>query len=322
MKVNFFLHSEAFEYNGKDSECTVVKKFKLLLDDFSDIVYEYGDENVFKTSNNLISNCKIYKQEGLMDFINKHLDHDECALFYSILTDISDDYDLCYEELKKMCTYKKDETEINSLLVINYYEDSSEEDIKLPYITFDKYMVVYSKDSWITLRRQILGNHPGKPDYYINEAKKYFSNITFHENCIKSLEQDNYLDIIPRKITLYLSCLNDKFYIIRNQYKENSDRNDILRDFSGQCNLDEPASLEGNIKKKKSMTFKFKVKSKIENQEKILEISCEPHLKISQQDANYKGSIDYKKFHPRIYFAFDVKEFKNHIFIGSIGPHL
>lgn len=316
MIANLYLHSEAFKYNGIDSEETVVKKIKNLLDDISDIVYKHSKENVFKTSNDLINNCMIYKKELVIDFIQKHLDVDETTLFYSMLCNISDDYALSYEELEELCKYDKDEKEVNSILVINSPIDNGPVGKNKPYMEFEKYMIVYSKDSWITLRRQIMGNHPNNPDNYINEAKKYFPKIVFHKNCVESLKQDNYLEMIPRKLTLYLACLNDKFYIIRNKYKSNSDRNDILMDFSGQYGFDEPASLEGNIKKKDVMTFLFKT------EKGELTVCCEPHLKISQEDKNYNGHIEYDKFHPRIYFAFDVKGYEDMIFVASIGPHL
>lgn len=115
MIANLYLHSEAFRYNGIDSEETVVKKIKNLLYDISDIVYKYSKENVFRTSNDLINNCMIYKKESVMDFIQKHLDVDETTLFYSMLCNISDDYDLSYEELEELCKYDKDEKEVNSI---------------------------------------------------------------------------------------------------------------------------------------------------------------------------------------------------------------
>lgn len=209
MIANLYLHSEAFRYNGTDSEETVVKKIKNLLYDISDIVYKYSKENVFKTSDDLINNCMIYKKELVMDFIQKHLDVDEATLFYSMLCNISDDYALSYEELEELCKYDKDEKEVNSILVINSPIANGPVGKNKPYMEFEKYMIVYSKDSWITLRRQIMGNHPNNPDNYINEAKKYFPKIVFHENCVESLKQDNYLETIPRKLTLYLACLND-----------------------------------------------------------------------------------------------------------------
>lgn len=316
MIANLYLHSEAFRYNGSDSEETVVVKIKLLLNDIVDIVYKYRAENVFKTSNDLVYNCYIYKQIGLMEFIEKHLDMDESTLFYSMLTDISEKYDLSYDELNNLCLYRESETEVNSLLVINTPIDNGHITRKKIYLSFDEYKVVYSKDSWITLRRQILGNHPENAENYIEEAKKYFPRIYFHDNCVNSLKQDNYLEIIPRKITLYLACLNDKFYAIRKKYKPNSDRNNILKNFSGECGLDAVASLEGNIGKKKSMTFNFLMDNK------NITVCCEPHLKISQEDDNYKGNVHYNTFHPRIYFAFDVNGYDNKIFVGSIGPHL
>lgn len=137
MIANLYLHSEAFRYNGIDSEETVVKKIKNLLYDISDIVYKYSKENVFRTSNDLINNCMIYKKESVMDFIQKHLDVDETTLFYSMLCNISDDYDLSYEELEELCKYDKDEKEVNSILVINSPIDNGQVDKNKPYMEFE-----------------------------------------------------------------------------------------------------------------------------------------------------------------------------------------
>ena len=174
MLANLYLHSEAFRYNGTDSERDVVGKIKLLLNDIVDIVYRYGDENVFKTSKELVSNCNVYKKEGLMDFIENHLDIEEKTIFYTILANISEDYDLSSDELKELCLYKVDEKEVNSLLVMNSPINERSDYENNSYMSFDEYKVVYSNDSWITLRRQILGNHPGDADNYINTSVNFY----------------------------------------------------------------------------------------------------------------------------------------------------
>ena len=116
--------------------------------------------------------------------------------------------------------------------------------------------------------------------------------------------------------------VDDKIGELMVSLDKEEDANSILADFSGEYGLDEPGSLERNPEKKPSLTFCFKIKDKDGNnhEHKIL---CEPHLKISQPDASYKGSsINYLKFHPRIYFKFNYPDAPEKIFIGSIGPHL
>lgn len=325
MIANLFLHSKAFEYNQTDSEKLVLNKLKSLLNDIVDIVYMYNDENKFKIGKDFID-CKIFKGESIMEFAQRFLEGEELALFYTILGNVSEDDNSSFEELLKRCEYCDEEEEVNSLLVLNQC-DSILTNYLLPLkpgMQFERYIVVYGMSSWIALRRQILGNHPENPKHFISEAKKYFPKLCFSDNCLNSLDKGEYLKQIPRKIVYYLACLNDYFFEIRKKYSDKSDRNVILGDFSGYCRFDEPASLEGKLAKKNEMTFSFMIEGK-----PVL-IPCEPHLKISQEDKNYRGHIDYVRFHPRIYFAFDVTiggskdplKYKETVFVGSIGPHL
>ncbi len=318
MIANLFLHSKAFEYNQEDSEDEVAGKLKSLLNDMIDVVYRYKEENRFIVSLNLACDCKVFRNETVMDFAERHLDGDEKSLFYTILGNIAEDCEMPLDELLMRCEYHPEEKEVFSLLALNDSNLPVEKNKKqlVSVIQFDRYIVVYSKDSWLTLRRQILGNHPGEANEFMTEAKRYFPKICFSNNCVASLDKDDYLRMIPRKIVYYLVCLNDYFGIIRGRYSEKSDRNEILADFSGFCGLDEPASLEGNPSKKKQMTFTFIV------EKEEIKVPCEPHLKVSQEDVNCRMQIEYSKFHPRIYFAFDVKKYDELIFVGSIGPHL
>ena len=324
MIANLYLHTESFKYNGTNSSDEVATKIKRLIEDMRDVIYNSSNENVFKVPTQ-IYNCPIFKEQTIVDFANAYLDGEQQVLMYSVLGNTSDDYSLTYEELEQKCLYQENETEINSILILNRRKDDEEKnaDKKEPYIQFDKYKIIYDLLSWKTLRRQIIGNHPGTPTEFIGECRKYFDILDIHNNCIKSLEEDNYLETIPRKIVYYLSCLNDGFYsVMRRHTDKEEDANSILADFSGEYGLDEPGSLERNPEKKPSLTFCFKIKDKDGNnhEHKIL---CEPHLKISQPDASYKGSsINYLKFHPRIYFKFNYPNAPEKIFIGSIGPHL
>lgn len=307
MNANLYLHVKSFAYNGIDTEKEVAEKLRRLLADMRDVVFQGKEENKFKVPTQLYG-CCVYKNLTIIDLANKYLEGDEQVVMYSILVDMSDDYDMSYEELESKSVYDREEKEVNSMVVLNRpseNDDESKQHEQL-YMQFDRYEIVYNNQSWITLRRQILGNHPGTPETFIGECRKYFKNLLIHANCIISLNVDNYLQTIPRKIVYYLACLNDKFYEIRLQHAENSrNANDILADFSGRFKLDEPGSLQMNPNKKKNLTFLFEGK---DEQGKVCSqlALCEPHLKISQVDNNYTGkSINYDSFHPRIYFCFE-----------------
>ena len=324
MVANLFLHPDTFKYNTVDTLEQVAHKLSFLVKDMAIIVNEYNQENRFKVPQSLWL-TKIYDSMTICDLAEECLDNDYKGVFYTMLSDTSDEYDnISLEELESRCKYQLNEQEVNSILVFNTPElDLSEQkSVVNDYITFDDYQIVYNRKTWMYLRRQILGNHPGSPKKFIDECKKYFPNIIFSCNCTTSLEDDEfkYLEIIPRKIVYYLSCLNDCFADIIASYDGKSvNANTILENFSGNYGLDTPGSIERNSAKDNTLTFTFKYDDNLEQN-----VLCEHHLKISQADNNYRGtSINFYKFHPRVYFnyTYDNKE-KCIIWVGSIGTHL
>jgi hypothetical protein len=185
------------------------------------------------------------------------------------------------------------------------------------YITFDEYTIVYSRDSLVKLRRQILGNHPGSVDNFLSECRKWFLNLEFHDNCKKSLITDYiYLDIIPRKLVYYLSCLNDGYAEIHKEHQHHDQGiNNTLKDFSGKYGLEDVGSRQGNPHEKAKLTFDFVVNGMTK------QLYCEPHLKISTPD-NGKICNDLRKFNPRIYFYPNYCVDSGIIYVGSMGTHL
>lgn len=324
MIANLYLHTESFKYNGKDSLSDVVDKLKNLIKDLRDIIYQYSNENIFKIPTEMFS-CPVYKTQTIVEFAAENLDGEQCSILYSMFANTSDDYSINYEDLRQKCQYCKNEIEVNSIVVLNCENVTTNKSTynQDAYIQFDNYEIVYNRQSWKTLRRQILGNHPGTPQDFITECRKYFDILYINDNCVKSLSSSNFLETIPRKIIYYLSCLNDVFFKVKERHtKQDKDANSILEDFSGEFGLDEPGSLERNPQKKPSLTFLFNIEDETKNNH-IHKILCEPHLKISKADDNYSSStINYRTFHPRIYFNFDHPDFPGKIFIGSIGPHL
>jgi hypothetical protein len=336
MIANLYLHPDAFVYNDTDTEDQVAKKLRALVDDMSVILLCYKDENRFKVSCRLFT-INVFPNTNICNFAEKHLDHDKKGVFYSMMGNISDEYeDVRLDDLRTLCKYNKNEEEVTSLVVLNVPDfalsdeekATNEEDAKRAhksvvkdYITFDEYCIVYNKNQWTHLRRQILGNHPGSHEFFIQECQKYFPRLLFNKNCISSLADDSYDYLITssRRIVYYLSCLNDKFKALYDVYKVNGcDANTILTVFSGQYGLDEPGSIQQNPTKKDLLKFSFNC-----SDGSVRDIICEPHLKITQEDDNYKAGIDYKSFHPRIYFNFPDMAFENGIIpIGSIGKHV
>ncbi len=329
MLANLYLHPDAFCYNKVDTEEQVTNKLRCLIRDMRDVIYCCHEDNVFQVTSSLCE-TQVFEKQELIDFVQKHLTGEEIGVFFSMIGNKSTEMTpLTVDEIKEKCQACYSNSETNAIVILNnILENNETEDEKQKhkgvvndYITFDTYQVVYDKSSWITLRRQILGNHPGTPAEFIGDCTKYFSNITFHENCINTLTDDNYdyLKVCPRRIVYYLSCLNDKFKNILIKYKLGEvNPNVILEDFSGTYGLDEPASIQMNYKKKDALTFSFCVKATAET----LKVLCEPHLKISKADSNYRGSRVGSDFHPRIYFNFDKGMSDGHYYVGIIGKHV
>jgi hypothetical protein len=174
-----------------------------------------------------------------------------------------------------------------------------------------KYLILYNLQDWFVFRRYFLGLYPGNPSYYLDECKKYFVNLFFHEDnkeTIKSIFAD-----CPRKIICHLSALND---VLPKILIEEKQLPVVLKRLTAIAYLDEAASLEGNIAKKKRLTFEF------ENDTGSLEeVCCEAHLKLCHND-NYPNDASYSTDR-RIYFhpgRYNIQNGK--ILIGHIGRHL
>ena len=322
MIANLYLHKDAFEYNGIDSQEQVKDKLRAFANDMRDIVFSHTDQNVFCVSSDALT-CEVFTGVTLINSISSYLEGDQVAIMFSILANQAEEYSHSLEELKSMAQYCPDEETVTSIVYLNKIR--TEKDLTR-YIQFDNYEIVYDKSSWFTLRRQILGNHPGTPDSFIQDCGTYFTNLAFHSHCVDSLQDDyyQYLDVIPRKIVYYLSCLNDGFKSIRDRHIDDSpDANSILSDFSGCYGLDEPGSIERDPSKKRLLTFLFTKTEHEPGEGHDAPMLCEPHLKISQPDPNREGGIDYKTFHPRIYFHFgDNKVEGGKLLVGSIGAHV
>ena len=330
MIANLYIHPDTFKYNGTDTRTQVEGKLKSLVRDMTEVLNDHSEKNRFKVPLSLF-NTPMFEGLCICDLAQDCMSRDEKNVFFSIMANTSDDYkDITLEQLESMCKFREDETEINTVVILNQPEqlkgEEEEQTYKATvgdYITFDEYKLVYNNQSWLYLRRQILGNHPNNPAYFITECRKYFPDLVLHDNCITSLvdEEFEYLKMVPRKIIYYLSCLNDKFKELQERHiVQGSNPNVILTNFSGLYGLDKDGSLQQKPDKKRFLKFNF-IK---ESDGSSCSVLCEPHLKIEKEDANCKiKNINYDKFHPRIYFCYTSPDIANgKILIGSIGKHI
>lgn len=317
MIANLYLHADALKYNGRDSEVEFRQKFTDLLTDLRTIRNEFGEENTIKVSTSLLEgSVALFETKNIYD-IASDLEYEEKNFIYSLMGNGAAEFNSTLEQLIAQCKYVDGETECNTVVYLDRPLPSAPE-YPMKYMTFDLYEIVYGKDSWRTVRRQIMGNHPGTPQEFMGNCGLYFPNLHFHANCTSSIS--GYLDLIPRKIVYYLSCMND-FLPSHVQAAKTIDENALLSDFCGKYGFDEPGTRQASTKKKVNYQFSFLKKDCEDTPGNYKTITCDPHMKMSSCDNNCKKPQN--NFVGRIYFHFgDAEVAPGKILIGSIGPHL
>lgn len=318
--ANIYIHADAIKYNGIDSKEEFLSKFSLLLNDLIEIRNQFGKDNVIKVSPNL-SMVKIYQDNSIYE-VASSLEPEERNFIYFLLGNTSEETSVVLDDLLLLCRYDEKEEVCNSIVYLNVPSEKEQqvknESAIIDYITFDKYEIIYGKDSWHTFRRQIIGNHPGNAHEFMLECSIHFSNIVFHPNCESSIV--SYLDKIPRKIVYYLSCMNDKLLEQRSETGI-TDENALLADFCGKYRFDEAGTRQSTPGKKELYQFKFLKLGCNDVPENYKTITCDPHMKISSCDKNCKNPSN--DFVARIYFHFGDNEIApGKLLVGSIGPHL
>lgn len=207
-----------------------------------------------------------------------------------------------------MTHFKVNENICNALVVLNStidIEREKESDSKKPYMQFDKYNIIYGKDSWIVFSRQMLGNHPGETFDFLSRCQYCFSNIIFGESCRESLEYST--SQCPRQLVYCLSCINDKYQSFVASYPKKRQLNDLLAAFAGRYNFYKAGSIQGSQKGKDACQFMY-------NGHKL---NCEGHFKIQYPDSDHT-----EKIHARIYFYHgDIPGEDRNLFVGSMGRH-
>jgi hypothetical protein len=307
MNAKFYLHPDCIKYDSIESLDEYTSKFSRLIADLSDIIDLKIKDTQYVYSDELYSSS-IFQEQNIYEFIKTHLDHDSYKLVMLVLSNFAQEASFTPDDIERISVYSPEEESCNALIVLNQPTTHTENN---KYIQFDKYELVYNKDSWQTVRRQILGNHPGTSKEFMEQANIYFTNIVFSSHCSDVIE--SYLSIIPRKIVYYLSCINDRLV----DFWENSTNksiNDKCADFAGQYGMDRAGSQQGTPSKSDQYTFEFK------DGEVRKSLCCGAHFKITHIDDNCNNAAVQKsdKFHARIYF--NVHEHK--VYVGSIGPHV
>ncbi|MDL2208905.1 hypothetical protein LJC54_02990 [Parabacteroides sp. OttesenSCG-928-J18] len=305
MIADLYLLTESIQHNGADSEDVILAKLNTFIEDLIHIDL-YRDENKIFINPSIYS-VNITETKNIFQILES-LERDKKNFLYGILYNGSNSTDLNVDEVRIKCTRHNREV-CSGIIAFNAIRELD-----------DELTIIYNQKGWFDFRRFFLGIYPGDADFFIDECKKYFIKLFFHENNRTSII--NYLHIFPKKIVKYLSDLNDLFPdFYENNYRNALNINDLLRQFSIMCEHDRHASLQGNPERRDSLTFDFFAYNEDADMYYVDNIYCEPHLKISKSDNYPQDSRD--DYPCRIYFHFGKKNVENgRVLIGSIGPHV
>jgi hypothetical protein len=303
MTAEFYILPESFENTQLFSKDEIEEKIKALAQDFR-LIKQYKD------TNKIYVNPQIYSvvfigEATILDLLynpaisRKHIDRDVHLALQKIIGE-SAETDYTLEEIIEILLPNHNEEECYGLIAFNKMENIKSE-----------YQIVYNINDWYAFRRYFLELYPQDGEYFIEECKKYFPCLFFHERnkgTVTHLLKDR-----PKKTVCHLAALNDKF---RNSFRLGLDRTQTLKHFSSAAKLVIDASLEGTASHKKNFTFDFI------NDDGLLEsVCCEPHLKLGYND-NYPVDTSFSN-DKRIYFHEGKPNIQQgKILIGHMGKHL
>ena len=305
MIANLYIISESFIQNSFFSKEEIEERIELLAQDYSYI-------RLYKDNNRLYVNYNIYNipflnslsiQELLYDKDKKeYLDRDARNALAQII-EMSEETTLNFDQIKELLSIVN-ENLCHGVIAFNELTEIDSEN-----------QIIYNTKKWLEFRRHYLSQYPKDPNYFIEECKIYFPKLFFHENnkvAIKSILSDCSI-----KIIYHLTALNDNFKNSQERSLANGETNrqQVLENFSRENRLDEIASLEVYPKRKNEMSFFF-LKEDTNTKTKIC---CEPHIKLPFKDKD-DGSYSTNR---RIYFHEGVKYIaEGRVLIGHIGNHL
>ena len=299
MTAEFYLIAESFAENSALSKEEIENKTKSLATDFT-YIKQYGATNKLLVNPNMynvkfIENITISDLLFNTDIANKHLDRDVRNALKKIIIE-QETTDITTKDVKEVLLLEHNESLCHGLIGFNLVNGINPD-----------FQVVYHIKGWFDFRRYYLGLYPKNAGFFIEECKKYFPKLFFHERNKTSI--NSILSTCPKKIIYHLSALNDKF---KESFAQGN-RTEVLEHFSTNTSLDEIASLEGDARRKPNFTFLFKNVDNVDES-----VCCEPHLKLCYSDLSTAYSTDR-----RIYFHEGKSNIQGgKILIGHIGNHL
>ena len=304
MTAEFYLLARSFRYREGLSVEEIEIRIEGLFHDYG-FIKRY-DENIFRHDS--IYEEEIYPNIKVFEFLydpskSSGFDRD-IRQFLRKIIDHSRQTELSAKEVLILLG-QHSENRIFGLICLHKIEGIDE-----------KYLV-YDRNDWFDFHRYFLGLYPVSESHFVSEAAKYFQDLFFHENVLESLKHlEGGLGSFSKTIVLCLSKLNDDLPEWRREQDGNMNLPAILQAFSSKTGIE--TTLEGDIDRKKDLTFEFDTGTNRDNDEKE-DICCEPHMKMGTSD--HPG--DSKHYFNRIYFHIGKEHIQDgKILVCHIGRHL
>lgn len=298
MIAHFYLHEHSFRCPNDTELFNLTEKINQLRNDV-DYIRQYKDTNL------------LFKHESIYD---QHLFNglSVADILYCGKGKAYFDRDVL-ESLRRIIEIAEDDTLSSKEISILLDRHTSSQAFGFlclhPINGVETKFLIYSKNTWLDFHRFFLGMYPQSITYFFEGCKRYFPDLFFHEQIASTLKP-MYPNFV-KKIIWHLTALHDEFHKHKNSPYQ---RINTLQSFSSACQLDETASSEGDLTRKKDFTFTF-----LNNLNQPEEICCEPHLKLSKSD----NIGDSKYYFYRIYFHEGKANIaNNHMLIVHIGEHL
>lgn len=310
MIAHFYLLAESFHNNAKFSKDEIEKKIMRLSEDVN-LIDKFKETNILYVNYKEVYPQILYSTYTIENFIcngyelkNKGvIERDVFNAIQNIFINKSQETTDTFKKVKEELIPTIDEDNCYGLIAFHII-DNFNNDLQ----------VIYGKDEWYRFKRHILSLYPSNGIFFIDECTKYFPKLFFHER--NKTEVSKLLKDTPKKLIHCLSELNDKFNSAKTiPYN----REETLKQFNSMSSFDWNASDEGNSgSRKKSVAKKKDTFDFIDNNNNIVKVCCDLHLKILKDD---KGKISTDR---RIYFNEGIKYvgFDKKILIGHIGHHI
>lgn len=296
MNSEFYLVDKSFHYPNNITPQLLSERIKDLAIDY-EFIRQYDTEKIFR--NDSIFDEYIFPDITINDFISyslkvRSLFNKQIITYLSIIIRKSKKTTISFEEVLEVLLEDQSEEVVHGLMCL-FKTNGIEE----------KYLI-YNKHNWLDFHRFYLSEFPKNPKYFMQECEKYFPDLHFHPE--NSNKVHRILNTNSKTIIHHLTELNRNFPACKAKHVS---RIDLLKEFNVLSKLNIPASIEGDLSRKKDLTFTF-----VNNEKKEEDIYCEMHLKLLKDDQE-------RIVQNRIYFH----EGKNSIAFGKIliahiGVHL